>query len=114
MFWAHDPAADELYLYGQVLSAGVPRPLSYSTGTRLAMDAVWHEAQAGGSFGVVRSMGSPLVLFPVPRDLADIPMVSAELKKRGHAAMLIDVDETWQVEGSLRARLESFFEMMER
>jgi benzoyl-CoA reductase/2-hydroxyglutaryl-CoA dehydratase subunit BcrC/BadD/HgdB len=44
--------------------------------------------------------------------LADVPTLSKELKERGYPSIMIEVDETWQIQGQLRTRLESFFEML--
>ncbi len=44
--------------------------------------------------------------------LADFPALSDELKRRGWPSLLLEVDETWQAEGQLKNRLESFLEMM--
>lgn len=45
--------------------------------------------------------------------LADVPILSAELKKNGFPVLLLEIDETWRMEGQLKTRLESFFEMAE-
>jgi benzoyl-CoA reductase/2-hydroxyglutaryl-CoA dehydratase subunit BcrC/BadD/HgdB len=46
--------------------------------------------------------------------LADIPIISADLKEKGYPVMLVELDETGRVEGPLKTRLESFLEMMAR
>jgi benzoyl-CoA reductase/2-hydroxyglutaryl-CoA dehydratase subunit BcrC/BadD/HgdB len=44
--------------------------------------------------------------------LADYPAVSEALKQNGFPSILVEMDETWQMEAQLKTRLESFFEMM--
>lgn len=45
--------------------------------------------------------------------LADLPILTDELKKAGLPALIFEMDETGSMEGQLRTRLESFFEMIE-
>jgi benzoyl-CoA reductase/2-hydroxyglutaryl-CoA dehydratase subunit BcrC/BadD/HgdB len=45
--------------------------------------------------------------------LADYPALSEKLKNNKIPSILIEMDETWQMEAQLKTRLESFFEMME-
>lgn len=45
--------------------------------------------------------------------LADYPTLSNELRKEGVPSILIEMDETWQMEGQLKTRIEGFFEMLE-
>jgi benzoyl-CoA reductase/2-hydroxyglutaryl-CoA dehydratase subunit BcrC/BadD/HgdB len=45
--------------------------------------------------------------------LSDIPMLSESLKAAGCPSILIEMDETWQMEGQVKTRLEGFFEMIE-
>jgi bcr-type benzoyl-CoA reductase subunit C len=65
--------------------------------------------QTSGARGVI----FVLQKFCTPH-LADYPTLSEELKKNGIPSILIEMDETWQMEAQLKTRLESFFEMMER
>ncbi len=44
--------------------------------------------------------------------LADYPTVSEALKTNGLPSILIEMDETWQMEAQLKTRMEGFFEMM--
>ena len=44
--------------------------------------------------------------------LSDIPMLSESLKEQGYPSILIEMDETWQMEGQVKTRLEGFFEMI--
>jgi len=44
--------------------------------------------------------------------LADIPIVSEVLNEKGFPSILIEMDETWQMEGQIKTRLEGFFEMI--
>ncbi len=44
--------------------------------------------------------------------LADIPILSGLLKEKGYPAMVIEMDESWQMEGQVKTRLDGFFEML--
>jgi len=44
--------------------------------------------------------------------LADFPTLSLEFKKNGFPSLLVEMDESWQMESQLKTRLESFFEML--
>ena len=46
--------------------------------------------------------------------LSDIPMLSESLKEAGFPSLVIEMDETWQMEGQVKTRLEGFFEMIGR
>ncbi|MBC2713869.1 MAG: 2-hydroxyacyl-CoA dehydratase [Desulfobacteraceae bacterium] len=46
--------------------------------------------------------------------LADIPILSESLKELDYPSILIEMDETWQMEGQIKTRLEGFFEMIGR
>jgi len=65
---------------------------------------------------LARDSGARGVIFVLQKfctpHLADYPPLSEALKKNGLASALIEMDETWQMEGQLKTRLESFFEMM--
>ncbi len=60
--------------------------------------------------------GARAVIFVVQKyctpHLSDIPILSAELRKNGYPVLLIEMDESWEVSGQTRTRLESFFEMI--
>jgi benzoyl-CoA reductase/2-hydroxyglutaryl-CoA dehydratase subunit BcrC/BadD/HgdB len=64
---------------------------------------------------LARDFGARGVIFVVQKfctpHLADYPAVSEALKKNGIPSILIEMDETWQMEAQLKTRLESFFEM---
>ncbi|PIP42698.1 MAG: hypothetical protein COX19_00065 [Desulfobacterales bacterium CG23_combo_of_CG06-09_8_20_14_all_51_8] len=64
---------------------------------------------------LARDSGARGVIFVVQKfctpHLADYPAVSETLKKNGIPAILVEMDETWQMEAQLKTRLESFFEM---
>jgi len=45
--------------------------------------------------------------------LADIPILSEELKNKGYPVLMVEIDESFRMEGQLETRLESFFEMIE-
>jgi benzoyl-CoA reductase/2-hydroxyglutaryl-CoA dehydratase subunit BcrC/BadD/HgdB len=64
-------------------------------------------AQLSGARGVI----FVLQKFCTPH-LADYPALSEELRKNGFHSLLIEMDETWNMEAQLKTRLESFFEMM--
>lgn len=61
--------------------------------------------------------GSKAVIFLVQKfctpHLADIPILSEELKKAGIPAIVLEMDENWQTSGQFRTRLEGFREMIE-
>lgn len=65
--------------------------------------------------GLAKDSGACGVIFVVPKfctpHLADYPAVSEALKQNGFPSILIEMDETWQMEAQLKTRLESFFEM---
>lgn len=65
---------------------------------------------------LARDSGARGVIFVLQKfctpHLADYPALSEALKKNGFASILIEMDETWQMEAQLKTRLESFFEMM--
>jgi len=44
--------------------------------------------------------------------LADIPILSELLKAKGYPAIVIEMDESWKMEGQVKTRLEGFFEML--
>ncbi len=44
--------------------------------------------------------------------LSDIPILSGSLKEQGFPSIVIEMDETWQMEGQVKTRLEGFFEMI--
>jgi benzoyl-CoA reductase/2-hydroxyglutaryl-CoA dehydratase subunit BcrC/BadD/HgdB len=66
---------------------------------------------------LVKRSGARGVLFVLPKfctpHLADIPLLSKELKKAGVPALLVEMDENWQMQGAVRTRLEAFFEMLD-
>ncbi|MFH1981030.1 MAG: 2-hydroxyacyl-CoA dehydratase family protein [Pseudomonadota bacterium] len=45
--------------------------------------------------------------------LADVPPLTDMLREKGIASLLLEMDETWQVDGRIRTRLEGFFEMLQ-
>lgn len=62
----------------------------------------------------IKAFGVRGVLFIVQTfctpHLSDIPFLSKELKKLGIANTTIELDESWNVEGQFRTRLEGFLE----
>lgn len=66
--------------------------------------------------GLARDSGARGVIFVEQKfctpHLADHPAVSEALKQNGFPSILIEMDETWQMEAQLKTRLESFFENM--
>jgi benzoyl-CoA reductase/2-hydroxyglutaryl-CoA dehydratase subunit BcrC/BadD/HgdB len=64
---------------------------------------------------LMKQSGAKGIIFMLQKfctpHLADYPTLSNELKKEGFPSLLIEMDETWQMEGQLRTRLEGFFEM---
>jgi len=44
--------------------------------------------------------------------LSDYPILSEKLKEKGFPSILIEMDESWQMEGQLKTRIEGFFEMI--
>ncbi len=65
---------------------------------------------------LAKDSGAKAVVFIVQKfctpHLADYPTLSEVLKRNGLASILIEMDETWQMESQVKTRLESFFEMM--
>ena len=65
---------------------------------------------------LARQSGARGVIFVLQKfctpHLSDYPTLSEALKKNGFPSILIEMDETWQMEAQLKTRLESFFEMM--
>ncbi|MFZ2633312.1 MAG: 2-hydroxyacyl-CoA dehydratase family protein [Desulfosalsimonadaceae bacterium] len=64
------------------------------------------QARAKGVIFLVQKFCTP--------HLADIPILSGLLKDKGYPAMVIEMDESWRMEGQVKTRLEGFFEMLER
>ncbi|MDO9262609.1 MAG: 2-hydroxyacyl-CoA dehydratase family protein [Desulfosalsimonadaceae bacterium] len=62
------------------------------------------QARAKGVIFLVQKFCTP--------HLADIPMLSGLLKEKGYPAMVIEMDESWRMEGQVKTRLEGFFEMV--
>jgi benzoyl-CoA reductase/2-hydroxyglutaryl-CoA dehydratase subunit BcrC/BadD/HgdB len=44
--------------------------------------------------------------------LSDFPILSDKLKEKGFPSILLEMDESWQMEGQLKTRIEGFFEML--
>jgi benzoyl-CoA reductase/2-hydroxyglutaryl-CoA dehydratase subunit BcrC/BadD/HgdB len=65
---------------------------------------------------LARESGAKAVVFVLQKfctpHLADYPILSEALKANGLPSILIEMDETWQMEAQLKTRMESFFEMM--
>ena len=61
-------------------------------------------SNARGAIFVVQKFCTP--------HLSDYPILSEKLKEKGFPTILIEMDESWQMEGQLRTRLEGFFEMI--
>jgi len=65
---------------------------------------------------LMKKSGAKGVIFMLQKfctpHLADYPILSDRLKAEGFPSLLIEMDETWQMEGQLKTRLESFFEML--
>jgi len=66
-----------------------------------------HRAESSGARGVVFLIQK----FCTPH-LADIPILTEELRKQNLPAILVEIDEGGRMEGQARTRLESFFEML--
>ena len=64
---------------------------------------ILHQARAKGVLFLVQKFCTP--------HLADIPMLSGLLKEKGYPAIVIEMDESWQMEGQIKTRLEGFFEI---
>lgn len=66
--------------------------------------------------GLAIQNGARGIIFVVQKyctpHLSDIPILSDELRKSGYPVLLIEMDESWEVSGQMRTRLESFFEMI--
>lgn len=66
---------------------------------------------------LVKRSGAKGIIFMLQKfctpHLADYPTLSNELRKEGVPSILIEMDETWQMEGQLKTRIEGFFEMLE-
>ena len=66
---------------------------------------------------LIKLSGAQGVIFILEKfctpHLADYPVLTEEFKKNGIPSLLIEMDETWNMEAQLKTRLESFFEMME-
>ena len=65
---------------------------------------------------LLNQSGAKGVIFLIQKfctpHLADIPMLSESLKAEGYPSIVIEMDETWQMEGQVKTRLEGFFEMI--
>lgn len=65
---------------------------------------------------LIRQSGAVGVVFLVEKfctpHLADLPILDETLKKEGVPGMVFEMEETGAMEGQLRTRLESFFEMI--
>lgn len=65
-------------------------------------------ARQAGAMGVVFLLQK----FCTPH-LADIPMLTAGLKECGVPALVLEMDESWRLDGQHRTRLEGFLEMLD-
>ena len=70
----------------------------------------------GADLGTLaKQTGARGIIFVVQKyctpHLSDFPILSVELRQQGYPVLLIEMDESWQVSGQTRTRLESFFEM---
>jgi len=63
-----------------------------------------HQSHAKGVIFLIQKFCTP--------HLSDIPILSEPLKEKGFSSILIYMDETWQMEGQVKTRLEGFFEMI--
>ena len=65
---------------------------------------------------LLNQSGAKGVIFLIQKfctpHLSDIPILSDILKKEGYPSILIEMDETWQMEGQIKTRIEGFFEMI--
>lgn len=64
-------------------------------------------AERSGARGVV----FVLQKFCTPH-LADVPTLTDRLREKGLYSLVLEMDETWQVDGRVRTRLEGFMEML--
>jgi bcr-type benzoyl-CoA reductase subunit C len=46
--------------------------------------------------------------------LSDVPMLSEQLKLKGIPSILVEMDESWQIEGQPKTRIEGFIEMLKQ
>jgi len=65
---------------------------------------VLNQSQAKGVIFLVQKFCTP--------HLSDIPILSETLKEQGYPFILIEMDETWQMEGQVKTRVQGFFEMI--
>ncbi|MCD6585582.1 MAG: 2-hydroxyacyl-CoA dehydratase [Desulfobacteraceae bacterium] len=65
---------------------------------------VLNQSQAEGVIFLVQKFCTP--------HLSDIPILSETLKEQGYPFILIEMDETWQMEGQVKTRVQGFFEMI--
>ena len=65
---------------------------------------ILHQSRAKGVIFIVQKFCTP--------HLADIPMLSDILKHNGFPCLTVEMDETWEMAGQVRTRLEGFFEMI--
>jgi benzoyl-CoA reductase/2-hydroxyglutaryl-CoA dehydratase subunit BcrC/BadD/HgdB len=63
-----------------------------------------NQSQAKGVIFLVQKFCTP--------HLSDVPMLSESLKYAGFSSIVIEMDETWQMQGQVKTRLEGFFEMI--
>ncbi len=72
--------------------------------------------RAGVLADLARRSGARGVVFILQKyctpHLADHPLASEKLKKTGIPSILVEMDETWNMEGQAVTRLEAFFEMI--
>jgi benzoyl-CoA reductase/2-hydroxyglutaryl-CoA dehydratase subunit BcrC/BadD/HgdB len=65
---------------------------------------------------LLNQSGAKGVIFLIQKfctpHLSDIPILSESLKKQGYPSILIEMDETWQMEGQIKTRVQGFFEMI--
>lgn len=61
----------------------------------------------------VRGVVFLLQKFCTPH-LADVPALTQMLKAAGVPAMVVEMDESWRIDGQHQTRLESFFEMLDQ
>ena len=65
---------------------------------------ILNQSRASGIVFIVQKFCTP--------HLSDIPILSESLKEQVFPSILIEMDETWQMEGQVKTRLEGFFEMI--
>jgi benzoyl-CoA reductase/2-hydroxyglutaryl-CoA dehydratase subunit BcrC/BadD/HgdB len=83
-----------------------PCPSRSRAGERsLRLQDLLSQSKAKGVIFLVQKFCTP--------HLSDIPMLSESLKEAGYPSIVIEMDETWQMEGQVKTRLEGFFEMIE-